>query len=159
MTGLFARATRGLRRPSLNARRRGHLRIPCGGCRPGWRGRCRRGKVPRCRRLRSAYGEQGRASASTTDHPIMMWPDPLTGEVKRRIVRAFRPWFMNYGLVVSILVSTALVAVLAYRLEGSRWRWPMVALALAGIGTVAGILWIRKYIDRQTKVSDQESKQ
>ncbi len=54
---------------------------------------------------------------------------------------AFGSWFMNYGLVASILVSTALVAVLAYRLEGSRWRWPMVALALAGIGTAAGILW------------------
>jgi uncharacterized membrane protein (UPF0136 family) len=73
-------------------------------------------------------------------------------------VRAFRQWFMNYGLVASIFVSTALVAVLAYRLEGSRWRWPMVALALAGLGTIAGILWIRRYIDRQPKQSDQEVK-
>jgi len=73
-------------------------------------------------------------------------------------VRAFRQWFMNYGLVAAILVSTALVAVLAYRLEGSRWRWPMVALALAGIGTAAGIFWIRRYIDRQPKVPDQEEK-
>ena len=64
---------------------------------------------------------------------------------------------MDYGLVASILVSTALVAVLAYRLDGSRWRWPMVALALAGIGTAVGILWIRRYIDRQPKASDQGS--
>ena len=28
--------------------------------------------------------------------------------------------FVNYGLVADILVATALVAVLAYRLEGSR---------------------------------------
>ena len=66
---------------------------------------------------------------------------------------------MNYGLVASILVSTALVAVLAYRLEGSRWRWPMVALALAGLGTVAGIFWIRRYIDRQSKPPDQGSQE
>jgi hypothetical protein len=55
-------------------------------------------------------------------------------------------------------VSTALVAVLAYRLDGSRWRWPMVALAMAGLGTIAGILWIRRYIDRQPNSSDQEVK-
>jgi uncharacterized membrane protein (UPF0136 family) len=70
-------------------------------------------------------------------------------------VGAFRQWFMNYGLVASILVSTALVAVLAYRLEGSRWRWPMVALALAGVGTAVGILWLRRFIDRQPKAPDQ----
>jgi len=79
------------------------------------------------------------------------------GSEEGRIVKGFRGWFMNYGLVAAILVSTALVAVLAYRLDGSRWRWPMVALAMAGIGTAVGILWIRKYIDRQTKASDQES--
>ncbi len=72
-------------------------------------------------------------------------------------MRAFRQWFMDYGLVASILVSTALVAVLAYRLDGSRWRWPMVALALAGIGTAVGILWLRRYIDRQPKAPDQGS--
>ena len=80
-------------------------------------------------------------------------------EEGRGKVGAFRQWFMNFGLVASILVSTALVAVLAYRLEGSRWRWPMVALALAGIGTAVGILWLRRYIDRQPKASEQENKQ
>ena len=79
------------------------------------------------------------------------------GSEEGRIVKGFRGWFMNYGLVLSILVSTALVAVLAYRLDGSRWRWPMVALALAGIGTAFGILWIRRYIDRQPKAPDQGS--
>ena len=73
-------------------------------------------------------------------------------------MKGFRGWFMNYGLVAAILVATALVAVLAYRLEGSRWRWPMVALVLAGFGTIAGIFWIRRYVDRQTKASDEEVK-
>ena len=76
------------------------------------------------------------------------------GSEEGRIVKGFRGWFMNYALVAAILVSTAPVAVLAYRLDGSRWRWPMVALALAGIGTAVGILWIRKYIDRQPKAPD-----
>ncbi len=70
-------------------------------------------------------------------------------------MKGFRGWFMNYALVAAILAATAPVAILAYRLDGSRWRWPMVALTLAGIGTAAGILWIRKYIDRQPKAPDQ----
>lgn len=74
-------------------------------------------------------------------------------------MKGFLRLFMNYGLVASILVATALVAVLAYRLEGSRWRWPLVALILAGFGTVAGIFWIRRYVDRQTKASDQGSQE
>ena len=72
-------------------------------------------------------------------------------------MKGFLRLFMNYGLVAAILVATALVAVLAYRLEGSRWRWPLAALVLAGFGTVAGIFWIRKYVDRQTKASEQGS--
>ncbi|HEV8620962.1 MAG TPA: hypothetical protein VGQ79_08050 [Nitrospiraceae bacterium] len=66
--------------------------------------------------------------------------------------------FMNYGLVAAIFVGTALVAVLAYRLEGSPWRWPLVALVLGGLGTIAGIFWIRKYIDGLKKSTEQEIK-
>jgi MFS family permease len=66
--------------------------------------------------------------------------------------------FVNYGLVAAILVATALVAVLAYRLEGSSWRWPLVALVLAGLGTIAGIFWIRKYVDGLKKTTEQEVK-
>jgi uncharacterized membrane protein (UPF0136 family) len=66
--------------------------------------------------------------------------------------------FMNYGLVAAILVATALVAVLAYRLEGSSWRWPLAALVLGGLGTIAGIFWIRKYVDGLKKTPEQEVK-
>jgi len=66
--------------------------------------------------------------------------------------------FMNYGLVAAIFVGTALVAVLAYRLEGSPWRWPLVALVLGGLGTIAGIFWIRKYVDGLKKSTEQEIK-
>jgi len=66
--------------------------------------------------------------------------------------------FMNYGLAAAIFVGTALVAVLAYRLEGSPWRWPLVALVLAGFGTIAGIFWIRKYVDGLKKTTEQEVK-
>ena len=75
-----------------------------------------------------------------------------------RVVKGFRSWFMHYGLVAAVLVSTALVAVLAFRLDGSRWRWPMVALALAGIGTAVGILWIKRYINSLTKKSEEEGR-
>ena len=67
--------------------------------------------------------------------------------------------FVNYGLVASIFLGTSGVGVLAYRLEGSPWRWPLVALVLAGFGTIAGIFWIRSYVDRQTKASEQGSQQ
>ena len=104
-----------------------------------------------------------RAVEANPTVPSLEFPDPSfrgRGESEEgRIVKGFRGWFMNYGLVAAILVSTALVAVLAYRLEGSRWRWPMVALALAGVGTAVGILWLRRYIDRQPKASEQENKQ
>ena len=113
-----------------------------------------------------AHSESARSMRAVEDNPTIpsgihkffLWGREERSE-EGRIVKGFRGWFMNYGLVLSILVSTALVAVLAYRLEGSRWRWPMVALALAGIGTAVGILWLRKFIDRQPKASEQENKQ
>ena len=39
----------------------------------------------------------------------------------------FQRGFMNYGLMACVFVGTAGVGVLAYRLEGSPWRWPLVA--------------------------------
>ena len=74
-------------------------------------------------------------------------------------MKGFLRLFMNYGLMASILVATSLVGVLAYRIEGSRWRWPLVALAFGGLGTIAGIFWIRRYVDKQTKASEQGSQQ
>ncbi|MDZ4733541.1 MAG: hypothetical protein SGJ16_08140 [Nitrospirota bacterium] len=72
-------------------------------------------------------------------------------------MKGFGRWFVNYGLVVSVFLGTAGVGVLAYRLEGSPWRWPLVALVMGGFGTIAGIFWIRKYVDRHTKASEQGS--
>ncbi|HJT22815.1 MAG TPA: hypothetical protein VJ746_20240 [Nitrospira sp.] len=54
--------------------------------------------------------------------------------------------FLNYGLVAAVLVWAAVVAMMAYRLEDSPWRWAFVALALGGVGTVGVIFWIRKYV-------------
>jgi len=79
--------------------------------------------------------------------------------MRRGYVMGFQRWFLKYGLMTCVFVGTAGVGVLAYRLEGSPWRWPLMALVLAGIGTIAGIFWIRKYVDRQTKASDQRSQQ
>ncbi len=65
--------------------------------------------------------------------------------------------FMNYGLVAAIGVWAAVVGMMAYRLNESPWRWAFVVLVFVGFGTIAGIFWIRKYVDRQIKVSEQES--
>ena len=91
-----------------------------------------------------------------SSNPSYIWKGGW--EERRKRVKGFRGWFMNYALVAAILVSTAPVAVLAYRLDGSRWRWPMVALALAGIGTAVGILWIKRYINSLTKKSEEEGR-
>ena len=72
-------------------------------------------------------------------------------------MRRFLRLFMNYGLVASIVVWAAVVAMMAYRLNESPWRWAFVALVFGGLGAIAGIFRIRKYVDRQTKTSEQGS--
>jgi hypothetical protein len=74
-------------------------------------------------------------------------------------VKGFRRLFMLYGLVASILAVMSVVGLLTYRMGESPWRWPLLAVIVAGFGTIAGIFWIRRYIDRQTKASEQGSKQ
>jgi hypothetical protein len=63
--------------------------------------------------------------------------------------------FLNYGLVAAVLVWAAVVALMAYRLEESPWRWAFVALAVGGIVTVAGIFKIRRYVDGLNKRSEE----
>ncbi len=71
-------------------------------------------------------------------------------------MKKLRWLFMNYGLVASIAVWAAVVGMMAYRLNESPWRWAFVVLIFAGCGTIAGIFWIRRYVDRKTKESVQE---
>ncbi len=67
-------------------------------------------------------------------------------------------WFLNYGLVAAILVWALTVALMAYHLTESPWRWAFAVLSLGGLATIAGIFRIRKYVHDMTKASDQESK-
>ena len=67
----------------------------------------------------------------------------------------FRRLFMMYGLVASILAVMSVVGLLTYRMGDSPWRGPLLAIIVAGFGTIAGIFWIRRYVDRQTKASEQ----
>ncbi|GMV50261.1 hypothetical protein FBQ96_06555 [Nitrospirales bacterium NOB] len=66
--------------------------------------------------------------------------------------------FLNYGLVAAILVWAATVALMAYHLKESPWRWAFVLLALAGLGTVWVIFQIRKYVKRVTKEQREAGK-
>ncbi len=68
-------------------------------------------------------------------------------------------WFMNYGLVAAILVWAATVALMAYHLEDSPWRWAFILLSLGGVATVGVIFWIRKYVNAMTKPQSQQAKQ
>lgn len=66
--------------------------------------------------------------------------------------------FLNYGLVAAVPVWAVVVAMMAYHLDESPWRWAFAALSVGGLVTVAGIFWIRKYVDGLNKASDHGSK-
>jgi len=74
-------------------------------------------------------------------------------------VKGFAPLYVKYGSIVAILIVLAAVGALAYRLGDSPWRWPLGAVILAGFGTIAGIFWIRRYVDRLTKAAEQGDQQ
>lgn len=64
--------------------------------------------------------------------------------------------FLNYGLVAAVVVWAAVVAMMAYRLDDSPWRWAFAALAVGGVATVAGIFKIRKYVDGLNRESGKQ---
>ncbi len=68
----------------------------------------------------------------------------------------FLQLFLNYGLVAAVLVWAAVVALMAYHLTDSVWRWAFAALSIGGFVTIGGIYWIRKYIDSLDKASERE---
>ena len=70
----------------------------------------------------------------------------------------FLQLFLNYGLVAAILVWAATVALMAYHLKESPWRWAFVLLSLGGLGTVWAIFQIRKYVKRVTKEQQEVGK-
>ncbi len=67
--------------------------------------------------------------------------------------------YLNYGLIASVVVWAAIIGVMAYRLNESPWRWAFIGLVFAGGLTVAAILWIKKYVDRQTQAAERRSQE
>jgi len=70
----------------------------------------------------------------------------------------FLQLFLNYGLVAASLVWAATVAMMAYHLKESPWRWAFVLMSLAGLGTIGVIFWIRKYVQRVGKAQQEVGK-
>ena len=70
----------------------------------------------------------------------------------------FLQLFLNYGLVAAILVWAATVALMAYHLTESPWRWAFVLMSLAGLGTIGVIFWIRRYVQRVGKAQQEVGK-
>jgi hypothetical protein len=75
---------------------------------------------------------------------------------KKREEQSMLKAFLNYGLVAAVIVWAGVVALMAYRLDDSPWRWAFAALAVGGIATVAVIFKIRRYVDGLAKRSDHD---
>jgi F0F1-type ATP synthase assembly protein I len=67
--------------------------------------------------------------------------------------------YLNYGLVAAVVVWAAVIGMMAYRLDGSKWRWAFIVLMFLGGLTIAAIFWIRKFVDRHSKASEQGSQE
>jgi hypothetical protein len=74
------------------------------------------------------------------------------------LVKGFRQRFQEQGLGWANLVWAAAIALMAYHLDDSPWRWAFAALAVGGLATVWGIGWIRRYIDTVTKTTQPEKR-
>jgi len=74
------------------------------------------------------------------------------------MMNRFLQLFLNYGLVAAILVWAATVALMAYHLKESPWRWAFILLSLAGLGTIGIIFWIRKYVNRVSRAQQEVGK-
>ena len=73
-------------------------------------------------------------------------------------VNRFLQLFLHYGLVAAIVVWAATVALMAYHLKESPWRWVFLLMSLAGLGTIGVIFWIRTYINRISKGRQEAGK-
>lgn len=74
------------------------------------------------------------------------------GREEKEMLKAF----LNYGLVAAVIVWAGVVAMMAYRLDDSPWRWAFAALAVGGIVTVVAIFKIRRYVDGLNKASEEQ---
>jgi hypothetical protein len=94
--------------------------------------------------------------AVEADHGIQKPRDVLVW--RQKDMNRFLQLFLNYGLVAAIFVWAATVALMAYHLKESPWRWVFMVLSLAGLGTIGIIFGIRKYINRMAREQQEVGK-
>jgi hypothetical protein len=94
--------------------------------------------------------------AVEADHGIQKSGDVLVW--RQKDMNRFLQLFLNYGLVAAIFVWAATVALMAYHLKESPWRWVFMVLSLAGLGTIGIIFGIRKYINRMAREQQEVGK-